>query len=204
MAVRGFAREDAQTMPVDLIAFTADRRIRGAIPLADDRLSDMLNSVPRVVIRGAAIEDLVSDGPVRTADLTLAIGSVVAVLVAGRRGVDSRRRRTELHRARVGLTRFVVTGTIHVAAGALDGLGSNDPAIVFAGRDILVPLTDATITYDKADTSTTEQFETILVNRTHIAWLDLDDAVGGDDADLGGEPPTVYHAAMVKDFTRAT
>ena len=47
------------TMPVDLIAFTADRRIHGAIPLADDRLSDMLNSVPRIVIRGAVIEDLV-------------------------------------------------------------------------------------------------------------------------------------------------
>ena len=39
------ARHDASTMPVDLIAFTADRRIHGAIPLADDRVSDMLNSV---------------------------------------------------------------------------------------------------------------------------------------------------------------
>lgn len=189
-------------MPVELIAFKVDRRIRGAIPLADDRVSDMLNSVPRVVIRGAVIEDLVSDGPPETADLTLAVGSIVAVLVSGRRGVDSRRRRTEIHRARIGLARFVVSGSLHVPAGATQHLASGDPSLVLAGRDILVPLTDATITYDKADRPTREQFETILVNRAHATWIDLNDAAGGDDTDLVERQP-VYHAAMVKDFTRA-
>ena len=48
-------------MPVDLILFTVDRRISGAIPLADDRVSDMLNSVPRIVMRGAVIENLVTE-----------------------------------------------------------------------------------------------------------------------------------------------
>jgi hypothetical protein len=189
-------------MPVELIAFTADTRIHGVIPLADDRVSDMLNSVPRVVIRAAVIEDLVSGRPPQTADLTLAVGSIVAVLVSGRRGVDSRRRRTELHRARVGLTRFVVSGSLHVPAGAAERLASGDPSRVFAGRDILVPLTDATISYDKADEPTVERFETILVNRAHATWIDLDDAAGDDDADLVERQPA-YHAAMVKDFTRA-
>ena len=190
-------------MPVELIAFTADRRIRGAIPHADDRLSDMLNSVPRVVIRGALIEDLVGDGPPETADITLPVGSIVAVLVSGRRGLDARRRRTELHRARVGLTRFVVSGTLHVPHGAADRLTSGDPSVVLAGRDVLVPLTDATISYDRAEHPTTEAFETILVNRAHATWIDLDDAAGGDDADLVAGRTVVYHAAMVKDFTRA-
>ena len=190
-------------MPVDLIAFTTDRRIQGAIPLADDRLSDMLNSVPRVVIRGAVIEDLVEGGQPEAADLTIAVGSIVAVLVAGRRGIETRRRKTELHRARVGLTRFVVSGSLHVPPGAADRLGSSNPAVVLAGRDILVPLTDATITYDKADQPTTETFETILVNRAHVTWIDLDDAAGGNDADFLDGRPTVYHAAMAKDFTRA-
>jgi hypothetical protein len=90
-------------MPVDLIAFTADRRITGTIPLADDRLSDMLNSVPRIVIRGATILDLVAAAVPRTADVTLTIGSIVAVVVTGRRGNDARRRRTDLRLARIGL-----------------------------------------------------------------------------------------------------
>jgi len=168
-------------MPVDLIVFTADRRIHGAIPLADDRVSDMLNSVPRIVIRAAVIEDLVSGGPPQTTDLTLAVPSIVAVLVAGRRGIDARRRRTEVHR-----------------------LASSNPTVVLAGRDILVPLTDATITYDKVDEPTAEKFEAILVNRVHATWIDLDEAAGGDDGELVGERRKVYHAAMVKDFTRAT
>src|SRR4051794_21543355 len=87
----GSAPHDGSTMPVDFIAFTADRRITGAIPLADDRLSDMLNSVPRVVVRNAAVEDLVMESPTQTSDLTLAVGSIVAVLVAGRRGLETRR-----------------------------------------------------------------------------------------------------------------
>jgi hypothetical protein len=189
-------------MPVDLIAFTADSRIRGAIPLADDRISDMLNSVGRIVIRGALIEDLVAGAPPQTADLTLTVGSIVAVLTSGRRGTDSRRRKTEIHRARIGLKRFVVSGSLHIPVGAADQLASSDPALVLAGRDILVPLTDATITYDNADAPTTEQFETILVNRAHATWIDLDDAAAGDDVEFVGRQ-RVYHAAMVKDFTGA-
>ena len=190
-------------MPVDLVAFTADLRIRGAIPLADDRLSDMLNSVPRIVVRGAVVDDLVYGGPEETADLTLAVGSIAAVLVSGRRGVESRRRRTVVHRARVGLARYVVSGMLHVPVGSDGRALSSDPAIVLAGRDLLVPLTEATITYDRVDASTTEGAETILVNRSHARWIDLDDAAGDE-----GEPTEtrqrVYHAAMPKDFTRAT
>jgi hypothetical protein len=190
-------------MPVDFIAFTADRRIHGAIPLADDRLSDMLNSVARVVIRGAVIEDLAGDTPPHTVDLTLAVGSIVAVLVAGRRGVENRRLKTEPHRARIGLTRFVVTGSLHVPVGSTEHLLSGDPARVLAGRDILVPLTDATITYDRDDGRTTEEFETILVNRAHATWIDVDDAADDGGSELAEEAPPVYHASYVKDFTGA-
>ncbi|MBA2381663.1 MAG: hypothetical protein H0V73_06100, partial [Chloroflexi bacterium] len=105
---------------------------------------------------------------------------------------------------RVGLTRFVVSGSLHVPVGAIDGPTPRDPTAILAGRDVLVALTDATITYDKADEPASERSETILVNRAHVTWLDLDDAAGdGDDAQVL-ERPKVYHAAMVKDFTRAT
>jgi hypothetical protein len=187
-------------MPVELIAFTADLRIHGQIPLADDRLSDMLNSVSRVIVRGARVEDLVDGGPAQTADLALPIGSIVAILATGRRGADARRRRTVLHRARVGLTRFVVSGMLHVPVGQDGRVVSSDPSVVLAGRDLLVPLTDATITYDRADGSASEGAETILVNRSHAKWIDLDEAAGGDDG-LHVERQRVYHAAMVKDFT---
>lgn len=189
-------------MPVELIAFTADRRIRGAIPLADDRLSDMLNSVPRVVIRGAELQDVVNGHPDQVADVTLAIGSIVAVLASGRRGVETLRRRTDLHKARIGLVRYVVSGWLHVPAGGETPFSSREPQVVLAGRDLLVPLTDATITYERNGETVTEQFETILINRSQASWIDLDDQAGDDDE--VDERPKVYHAAMAKDFTGAT
>ena len=188
-------------MPVELIAFTADRRIRGAIPLADDRLSDMLNSVPRVVIRAAEVVDLVDGGPPQRDDLTLVVGSVMAVLSSGRRGVEARRRRTEARRARIGLLRFVVSGSIHLPPGAAPNLRSQNPSVVLAGRDLLVPFTDATITYDLAGDTISESAETILVNRAQATWIALDDASDGDDAELVGRRRTVYHATMVRDVS---
>jgi hypothetical protein len=190
-------------MPVELIVFTADRRIRGSIPLADDRLSDMLNSVPRIVIRGAELQDLAS-GNQHLADVTVTVGSIVAVLASGRRGIETRRRRTELHKAKLGLVRYIVSGWLHVPPGSPANLSSREPQVVLAGRDILVPLTEASISYDKAGENVTEAFETILINRSQATWIDLDDAAGGDDGDTVDERPKVYHAAMAKDFTGAT
>lgn len=189
-------------MPVDLIAFTADRRITATIPLADDRLSDMLNSVPRIVMRGATIVDLLEVAVPRTADVTLAVGSIVAVVATGRRGSDARRLRTDLRLARIGLVRFVVSGALHVPPGSPDSLGSRDPAAVLVGRDMLVALTDATIAYDLGRTPTTEEHETILVNRAHATWIDVgESAIDTDADDLRADRERTYHAAMVKDFT---
>jgi hypothetical protein len=96
-----------------------------------------------------------------------------------------------------------VSGTLHVPAGSAEHLASSNPTLVLAGRDILVPLTDATITYDRVDVTTTERFETILVNRAHVTWIDLDAAAGADDGQLVERQP-VYHAAIVKDYSRTT
>ena len=189
-------------MPVDFLGFTADRRIHAAVPLADDRLSDMLNSVPRIVLRGATVEDLVTGGEPRVGDLTLAVGQLVVVVASGRRGSESRRRRTDLRRVRVGLTRYVVTGMLHVPPQDHDLPLSGDPSVVLAGRDLLVALTDATVTYDKADTPTSEQHDVVLVNRSLATWIDVD-GIGDDDDDasLTATREVKYHAAMAKDMT---
>ncbi len=189
-------------MPVELIVFTADRRISGAIPLADDRLSDMLNSVPRIVMRGSEVHDLMTGMPAQYVDVTVAVGSIVAVLVSGRRGVETRRRRTDVEPVKLGIVRYIVSGWLHVPPGSPVDVGSNDPAVVLAGRDILVPLTEAAISYDRGTEHVTESFETILINRSLATWIEVGGTPGGDD--LVDEKPKVYHAAMAKDFTGAT
>jgi hypothetical protein len=191
-------------MPVELIVFTADRRISGSIPLADDRLSDMLNSVPRIVMRGCEVQDLLIGAPPQFADVTVAVGSIVAALVSGRRGVETRRRRTDVQRVTLGIVRYVVRGWLHIPAGVSIDPGSRDPATVLAGRDVLVPLTDATIGYERGASQVSEAVETILFNRSLATWIEVDDGSGGDASDLFEEPAKVYHAAMAKDFTGAS
>jgi hypothetical protein len=191
------------TMPVEIVLFTADRRIHGFIPLADDRLSDMLNSVPRVVMRGSEVHDLLEDGPPHLVDSVIPIGAIVAVLATGRRGIETRRRRTHIERVKVGIVRYVITGSLHVPAGMSVDVRSTDPAKILAGRDLLVPFTDATITYDHGSQTLTEPSETILINRTLATWMEIDDG-GGNDGDLLADRPKVYHAAMAKDFTGAS
>jgi hypothetical protein len=188
----------AANMPVELTVFTADRRIQGAVPLADDRLSDMLNSVPRIIIRAAQVRDLVNGGPPEVSDVTISAGSIIAVLTTGRRGLEARRLRTDLHPARVGLIRYVVSGWLHVPVGNRADLDTDQPHVALAGRDMLVPLTDASITYEGPDETVTERIETILVNRSHATWIDLDERAADGESVLIGETPIVYHAAPPK------
>lgn len=188
-------------MPIDFVGFTADRRITAMIPLADDRLSDMLNSVTRVVLRDAVVGDLTEEGPSLSGDVTLPVGDLVAVVGTGRRGSEMRRRRTAVRRVSVGLGRYTVSGCLHVPPDQGDFPRHADPAAILAGRDILVPITDASITYDVGGIMTTEEHQTILVNRARASWIEIQPEVG-DDLDAGAVADAVSgRTRYVKDFT---
>jgi hypothetical protein len=188
-------------MPIDFVGFTADRRITAMIPLADDRLSDMLNSVTRIVLRDAVVGDLTEEGPSLSGDVTLPVGDLVAVIGTGRRGSEMRRRRTAVRRVSVGLGRYTVSGCLHVPPDQGDFPRQADPAAILAGRDILVPITDASITYDVAGVMTTEEHETILVNRARANWIEIQPEVD-DDLDAGvATDAATGRTRYVKDFT---
>jgi hypothetical protein len=197
---RGAYRSDPLRMPIDFLAFTADRRISGRIMLADDRLSDMLNAVARIVIRDAQVEELTDDRSPRTADVTIAVGEMLAVVGSGPRGSEGLRRRWLKRHASVGLGRFVVEGDLGYPNDTTLP-ESGDPAVVLANRDLLVPLTDATITYDRTGAVASETFETVLINRGRATWIDVAPAVFLDDTpdDDDGPGRTRY----VKDFTNS-
>jgi hypothetical protein len=188
-------------MPIEFVGFTADRRITATIPLADDRLSDMLNSVARIVLRDAVVGDLAEGGPSLSGDVTLPVGDLVVVLASGRRGSESQRRRTAVRRVIMGLGRYTVSGCLHVDPSAGDFPKHVDPAAIFAGRDILVPVTDASITYQCADVIRTESHETILVNRSRTTWIEIQpEAEVEEDPDETAETSDT-RTRYVKDFT---
>jgi hypothetical protein len=190
-------------MPIDFIAFTSDRRISGRIMLADDRLSDMLNAVPRIVIRDAEVDELVDHRSPRLADVTIAIGELLVVVGTGPRGSEPLRKRSVKRRASVGLGRFVLEGDLQYPADS-DGLPeSSDPSVVLASRDLLVPLTDATVTYDRSGTPVSETFETVLFNRGRAAWIDLATPVLLEDGPSYLDDGEGGRTRYVKDFTNS-
>src|SRR3954469_9427499 len=189
-------------MAIAFVGFTADSRIVGSLPLADDRLSDMLNSVARVVIRDASVED-VDLGPLEGGAVTVPCGDFLAVVATGRRGFEGRRRRTEVRHVQVGLGRYVVTGHIHARPEAAKPALTEGLDALLTGGELLVPLTDATMNYSRAGKPCKERWETLLVNRARVAWI-RDAEVGkvdepDEEDELVEEAPT--RTRYVKDFT---
>ena len=179
---RARRRTIVRFVAIDFAGFTADHRITGRLPLADDRLSDMLNSVARVVIRGAVTE-VVDNGYRETGDVMIGCGDLWIVAGSGRRGIESRRRRTTTRPIRAGLGRYVVEGDLHLPIEVGRPAPSGDLEALLAGRDLLVPLTSATLSFDRAGRTTAEEHETLLVNRSRIEWLESADASAGAEED---------------------
>jgi hypothetical protein len=189
-------------MAIEFIGFTADSRIVGTIPLTDDRLSDMLNSVGRIVVRNASVEDI-DLGPQEDGETIVPTAELLIVVATGRRGMDARRRRTQTRYVQLGLGRYTVSGDIHVSndahAASLDG----HLEALLVGRDMLIPLTDAVVRYNSGGEKISEEWDTVLINRIAAQWikpLDEDDEDEDDDDDeVVEEGPT--KTRYVKDFT---
>jgi hypothetical protein len=96
----------------------------------------------------------------------------------------SRARYREPRRIRGGLGRYVVEGTSTCRSRSSDPAPSGELEDALAGRDILVPLTEATPTIDRAARSNHEAHETLLVNRSRIEWLEAADDAAIEDEDV--------------------
>jgi hypothetical protein len=188
-------------MAIDFVGFTLDHRVTGQIPLADDRLSDMLNSVARIVVR-AAVSEEIDTGRVDPGDLTMPCGELLVVVGSGRRGVESQRRKTLTRRVRVGLNRYSVDGLLHVPRSAHTASLGGKPDELLVGRDLLVPLTDATVSYERGRNRVEERWETVLINRARVSWIEAAD----ETPELGADRPEDASARLLrsrsaKDFT---
>lgn len=188
-------------MPIEFVGFTNDHRITGQIPLADDRLSDMLNAVARVVVRSGVTEEL--DGErVDPGDVTLLCGDLFVVAGTGRRGLESQRRRTLTRRVRVGIGRYVVEGLLHFPPAAHAASFAVRPEDLMIGRDLLVPLTEATMSYERAGKRAEEHWDTLLVNRARVTWIEATDALPQLDEDRPEDAAErLARARYAKDFT---
>ncbi len=95
--------------------------------------------------------------------VVIAREEIFAVAVAGPRGDPNRRTRTRPISVELQLGPYEILGNLHVVPGA-DPMGS-------FRRRTMVPITEATISWDSPDGRRTARWGTVCVNRLLTEWI---------------------------------
>jgi hypothetical protein len=163
-------------MLVDFTGFAGDCLITGRLDLRAARLTDQLNAEPTVHLVDVLLEGLLDGRQVSAPTFTIRRADLCAVKAGPPRGSRRLRAATELHRLQAQLGPYTVLGRLHAPPGAEALRSIND-------RDVMVPLTDATIAYLIGGILEVRDAPTLIINRELASWMR--DA----DADPVGPPP---------------
>jgi hypothetical protein len=176
---------------IEFSAYTEDFRLFGHLRLEGERLTDMLNTFDQLVLIDAMVESL-SDGTAFEVDeLVIARDELVAVEASGPRGNPSRRVRVRPFPIGAKLGPYLVRGYVHVTPGA-------DPVLAVRRKRVMVPLTEATIEYQRGATRIQRRSSTILFNRELADWIlpTVDEAIEYPDIPISKD-----QGPLTKDFT---
>jgi hypothetical protein len=163
-------------MLVDFTGFAGDCLLSGRLDLRAERLTDQLNAEPEVHLVDVLLEGLLDGRQVTTPTFTIRRTELCAVKAGPPRGSRRLWTATEEHRLQAQIGPYTVLGRLHAPPGS-EALSS------IREREVMVPLTDATIAYLIAGILEVRDCPTLIINRELASWLR--DA----DADPVG-PPT--------------
>ena len=147
-----------------LDAYAADCRLFGLVDPGDGRLTDFLNATPELYLREARLESLADGHLTETPELTVARDELCAVVVSGPRGDVARRLRTHTTRVEMKIGPYQIVGLVH-------GTPASEPLGLAFRRAPWVPLTEATVTYQRGPESIADDVPTLLINRNLASSL---------------------------------
>jgi len=159
-------------MFIDFTGFAGDCLINGKLDLRAPRLTDQLNADPLVHLVEVELEDLGNGQRIASAEFTIERSQLCAVRVTGPRGSRALRIATAPHRLRAQIGPYTVLGRLHEPVGV-------DALATFEQRDLMVPLTDATIAFMVGGILDVRDWSTLVINRELASWYR---AVAGDEA----------------------
>jgi hypothetical protein len=165
-------------MFIDFTGFAGDCLINGKLDLRAPRLTDQLNADPLVHLVDVELEDLENARRVTSPDFTIARSQLCAVRATGPRGSRALRIATAPHRLRAQIGPYTILGRLHEPIGI-------DPLATFEERDLMVPLTDATIAFMVGGVLDVRDWSTLVINRELASWYR---AADGDDEPIGAVP----------------
>lgn len=147
-------------------AFLPEHRVYGWIRLAADRLTDILNANPELLLVNVQLERL-EDGHVEwREELRLSRDGLLAVRAGGPRGDPARRQPRRLHPIVVQAGPYLIGGNIHAHHGVA-------PLEEIEGRPPMVPLSTAWLEHWADGRRHRQWAGTILFNRTLVDAVEL-------------------------------
>ncbi len=158
------AVEAPPTHVVDLTVYAGDSVAFGRLPLTANRVTDLMNDGAEFEFVDAYVQSLDDGHGLQVSSLVIARDEIFAVAVAGPRGDPRRRTRTRAFPVELRLGGYDVSGNLHALPGT-------DPIIGFRRRRAMVPLTEATISFDSPGGRKLLQVGTLLVNRDLTNWI---------------------------------
>jgi hypothetical protein len=151
-------------MFIDFTGFAGDCLINGKLDLRAPRLTDQLNADPLVRLVDVELEDLENAQRVTAPDFTIQRSQLCAVRVTGPRGSRALRVETMPHRLRAQIGPYTILGRLHQPPGT-------DPLTALEQRDLMVPLTDATIAFMVGGVLDVRDWPTLVINRELASWF---------------------------------
>ena len=172
------------------IAYAADCRIFGEVPLEAGRVTELLNANEEYELVNVELESLADGHVVQSPVVLVARDELIAVHASGPAGPRAKRTHTRAYPILIHSEPYLIRGYLHVLPGA-------DPIASFQHRKTMVPLTDAWIEYRLADKPMRVSLGTIVVNRELANWFQLtaEDQVEPPEMPAGETEP------LTKDFT---
>jgi hypothetical protein len=156
-------------MFIDFTGFAGDCLITGKLDLRAPRLTDQLNADPLVHLVDVRLEDLTTGRQVDSPEFAIERSQLCAVRATGPRGSRALRIVTAQHRLRAQIGPYTVLGRLHEPPGV-------DALARFNQRDLMVPLTDATIAFMVGGIMDVRDWSTLVINRELASWYQSADA----------------------------
>jgi hypothetical protein len=156
-------------MLVDFTGFAGDCLITGHLDLRAERLTDQLNAETELQLKDVVLEGLLDGRQVATPTFTIARSDLCAVKAGPPRGSRRLRAATEIHRLQAQIGPYTVLGRLHAPPGS-------EALLTIHQREIMVPLTDATIAYLIGGILEVRDAPTVIINRELASWLRAADA----------------------------
>ena len=148
---------------LDFAAYAAGSLLAGRIRLDADRLTDLLNATDEIELLDVICITL-EGRVVETERATIRRSELLAVKAGEPRGSRAHRHRTRQTAVSVATGPYMITGYLHTRPGA-------DPMTDVGRRPPMIPLTDASISYQVHSEWRREDASTVIVNRDVADWI---------------------------------